>query len=258
MRFDIHTHTARYSACSPTPPEEMMAAAVRYGLDGVVLTEHNMIWEETEWQNLQAAFPDIIILRGIEVRVASGDDFLVFGICDPDVFHPYMDVGQLLQRVEALGGAAILAHPYRYSDEVPREIFYFPLHGIESMSSNIRRHMQGRIASLRQRLGVPATAASDAHQPEAMGLYGIDVFDQVTTEKELAQALRQGCFRPFADESRINQINNQLRKQIPLIRKLMDHGYSNEDIKRKYGFSASMLAALRAGREIELLTSLLT
>jgi len=48
MRFDLHTHTNRYSGCARATPQEMMEGAIRQGLDGVVITEHDTIWSEGE------------------------------------------------------------------------------------------------------------------------------------------------------------------------------------------------------------------
>ena len=46
----------------------MMEGAVKQGLDGVI-TEHDIIWSEEEIR-LQSSYPQLTILRGIEVHTA--------------------------------------------------------------------------------------------------------------------------------------------------------------------------------------------
>ena len=254
MRFDLHTHTNRYSACGKATPEEMMAAAIEYGLDGIVITEHDVMWSQAEIDELQAAFPQLTILRGIEVNTASAEHILVFGITDPTLFSKYMEDAALGEIIEEYQGAAILAHPYRYGDTVPSEALALPLHAIEVASNNIRAHMEPPTYSLVQSLGIPAAASSDAHWPENVGLYGVEFPGPITNEKQLAAAIRKGDFRIFSDPTRIDNMNLKLKKEISLARRLRDQGYSDYEIRDLYGLSLSMLTALRAGRSVDFVT----
>lgn len=251
MRFDLHTHTNRYSACGKATPEEMMAAAIEYGLDGIVITEHDVLWSQGEIDELQSAFPQLVILRGIEINTASAEHVLVFGITDPRLFSKYMEDATLGEIIDKHQGAAMLAHPFRYSDTVPPEALALPLHAIEVASNNIRAHMEPPTYSLVQSQGIPAAAASDAHRPEHVGLYGVEFPGVITNEQELAVALRKGDFRIFSDQTRINSMNIELEKEISLARRLQAQGYSDYEIRDLYGLSFSMLTSLRAGRSVQ-------
>ncbi|NLJ86824.1 MAG: PHP domain-containing protein [Firmicutes bacterium] len=254
MRFDLHTHTNRYSACGKATPQEMMAGAIDHSLDGIVITEHNVLWSEEEINELRAAFPKLVILRGIEVTTAHGEHVLVFGITDPSLFTEHMEDSVLGEIIAEHQGAAMLAHPFRYHDEIHPDTMAMPLHAIEIASSNIRKHMQGPIDALVKSLGIPAAASSDAHWPENLGLYGMEFPYRINTEQELAAAIRKGDFTIFADTARVNQMNLELGKEISLASRLMDQGYSDRQIRDLYGSSMSMLQALRAGKEVELVT----
>ena len=194
MRFDLHTHTNRYSACGKASPEEMMAGAIEYGLDGIVITEHDTLWSQREIDQLQSAFPQLVILRGIEVNTAGGEHVLVYGITDPTLFTKYMDEGLLAEVIRENQGAAILAHPYRYSDTVSSGTLTLPLHGIEAASHNIRAHMETSIYALAKDTDIPVAASSDAHWREAVGLYGVEFPYNITDEKQLAAAIKKGEF----------------------------------------------------------------
>ncbi|MGI6566035.1 MAG: PHP domain-containing protein [Firmicutes bacterium] len=254
MRFDLHTHTSRYSSCARATPEEMMAGAVEQGLDGIVITEHDTIWSEAEIRELQHSYPQLTILRGIEVHTASGEDIVVLGITDASLFHRYMDDAVLGEIIDKYQGAAILAHPYRYLDGVSPEALRLPLHGVEVASSNIRQHMQAPIAGLIRKHGLRPIASSDAHWPENVGLYGVEFLHPVTSETELAAAVRKGAFRLFMNEERVRQVNTELNEQVSLARRLLNQGYSIYEIRDICGFSQSMLAALQAGKQVHLVS----
>ena len=254
VRFDLHIHTARYSGCSKTQAEQMAERAQAEGLDGIVLTEHGQIWKDEEHAQLQAAFPDLIILRGIEVRSAFGDDFLVYGTLDPTLFHQDMEAKELLQKARDLGCAVILAHAYRYDPEVDPEVYQQPLTAIECMSFHIRRYMAEKITQLKEELDLPCFASSDAHDPEVVGLYGLEFFDSISSEKELAESLYTKRFRPFADKRRVEKFNLELQRELPAVEQMIADGKSNGEIWQEYPrFNFGMLDALREGGEMELL-----
>lgn len=254
MRFDLHVHTGRYSSCSKAQPEEMAKAALRYGLDGIVLTEHDHLWQEEEVAALRATFPELIILRGIEVTVSTGDHFLVYGVLEPELFMPRMETTELFAIVEERRGAAVLAHPYRYHPEVPGEIFEAPLAAIECMSMNIRRYMLEAIVALQQELDIPCFASSDAHRPNVVGLYGLELSEEITDEVMLAQTLREGRFQPFDERKRIEELNTISRHELPKIQELITEGKTNQEIRKEFHYSFSVLTAIRQGGDIGLIT----
>ena len=60
-------------------PFVMCRRARAIGLDGVVITEHDWLWTETELDVLRQMHPDLVILAGIEVSAYEGH-FLVYGV----------------------------------------------------------------------------------------------------------------------------------------------------------------------------------
>ena len=234
MRFDLHVHTARYSGCSKSSPEEMAQRAQREGLDGIVITEHGRIWNDVEHAALQSAFPDLVILRGVEVRSAFGDDFLIYGSLDNSAFRQDMEAEELFEKAEALGCAVVLAHPYRYKWEVDPGVFSRRLDALECLSFHVRTYMEKQITKLQEELELPCFASSDAHDPEVVGLYGLELFDSISSEKELAECLKQKRFRPFVERKRVEEFNLQLREELPEVKKLLVKGWGFGEINRKY------------------------
>ena len=77
MRIDLHIHTAPLSACSYIDPRELIQEARRLKLDGICLTEHQVVWDRAEVDRL-AEEAGIRIFRGNEFTTNQGD-ILVFG-----------------------------------------------------------------------------------------------------------------------------------------------------------------------------------
>jgi predicted metal-dependent phosphoesterase TrpH len=207
MRIDMHVHTSRYSECSIMTPGQMAAAAIRSGLDAVVITEHNVMWSHEETQALQAQFPALKLFRGVEVTTAHEDHLLVYGITDDTSFYEGIPAGVLAENVHRDGGIVVLAHPCRYSDKIPEEIFAAGVDGVEMMSNNIRAYMKDGLRKTQKRLDAPCIVNSDAHAVESLGFFANEFRDEIKTERELAHAIMNQAYTIFYDEEKITEVN---------------------------------------------------
>lgn len=86
MLIDLHTHTNEYSPCSKMAPHALIETAIKRGLDGIVLTEHNYLRPPEEIDSLRKKFPQIKIFNGIEVSTEEKEHVLVYGVLKPDFF----------------------------------------------------------------------------------------------------------------------------------------------------------------------------
>ena len=86
MRIDLHIHTSPRSACSYLDPLELGQEAQRLKLDGICLTEHQVLWDIGDVEKL-AKESGVKIFRGNEFTTNQGD-ILVFGF--------YNDIKELL------------------------------------------------------------------------------------------------------------------------------------------------------------------
>jgi len=80
MKIDMHVHTSKYSQCAISDADQMVSAAIEAGLDGIVLTEHNHMWNIDEINQLRERFPGFKIFNGVEVSVKDVGDILVYGV----------------------------------------------------------------------------------------------------------------------------------------------------------------------------------
>jgi predicted metal-dependent phosphoesterase TrpH len=169
--YDLHVHTSRYSSCSHSAPESMCREAIKMGLSGIGLTEHDKWWPTSELERLRMAFPDLTIFRGIECSNAEGH-FLVFLPEDTSV----EEIGsgtlrRLAPKVRDLGGIVIWAHPFRYDRSIPSWLGDVPLDGIEVASTNMDEKANDLSLDVARNHGIVELENSDAHDTNSIGVY---------------------------------------------------------------------------------------
>ena len=194
--FDIHTHTTRYSPCSELDPEILVARAKKLGLNGIAITEHDVIWDSKEVGELKrkTKVNDLIILRGQEVRSYYENDtfhadFLVFG-CDR-TFPPSLSSLELIQLVRRQQNCVIIAaHPYRMGFGCGDEVYSFDLDGIEVMHPSYLSLDVRKAEAACRKMRLASIGSSDAHRAESLGSF-VTVFEKpIFSEMELVEEIR--------------------------------------------------------------------
>ena len=202
MRIDLHIHTSPLSACSYINPHELIQEAQRLQLDGICLTEHQVVWNADEVEKL-AQEGGIKIFRGNEFTTNQGD-ILVFGF--------YKDIKELLmiqelrEEVQAAEGFMIAAHPFRgfktfgigqlqmtVEQASQRKALEF-VDAIEIGNGKLTADENDMARKVAKILDLPGTGGSDAHRIDEIGTW-ITIFENdIQNEIELVQELRAGRF----------------------------------------------------------------
>lgn len=199
MRIDLHTHTATVSDCSCIEPEEMVAAAIEAGLDGICITDHVFhgltLHHDPTYPYAghhavcrAAKGSRLVVLPGIEFSFSEGD-FLVYGLEETVLRELGKDYSleTCLTLAHREGLVVVQAHPFRYKGH--------PVHGVDAIETcnggNSDEH--NRLAEAWSRdNGVLGLAGSDAHQKWEVGRC-YTVFDaDCSTAAEMCEAIRQG------------------------------------------------------------------
>jgi predicted metal-dependent phosphoesterase TrpH len=208
VRIDLHIHTFPRSQCSSIDPLDLVREADRLQLDGICLTEHQVLWQPNEVAEL-ARGTQVEMLRGNEFTTNQGD-ILVFGYQE-DVKDLLM-IEDLRDRVTAAGGFMIAAHPFRgfktfgigqlqmtVEQGCNRKVFDF-VDAIEIRNGKVSDEENDMAARVAARVGLPGTAGSDAHRLDEIGKWVTDFERKIGNEQELVEELRAGRFA-VADES---------------------------------------------------------
>ena len=202
MRIDLHTHTSPRSPCSSAEPLELVREASRLGLDGICLTEHQVLWKSDETAELAQGTP-VKIFRGNEFTTNQGD-ILVFGY-EEDIQELLM-IEDLRDRVTAAGGFMIAAHPFRgfktfgigqlqmtVEQGCTRKVFDF-VDAVEIRNGKVSDEENDMAARVTTRLGLPGTAGSDAHRIDEVGKWVTEFERDIQTDQELIEELKAGRF----------------------------------------------------------------
>ncbi len=194
MLIDMHTHTSVYSTDSNLLPHEALTRAAECGIDGVVLTEHDLVWPAERAAQLTEQV-GILVLPGVEVTTELGH-VLVYGL---DALVPRItDARRLRALCDERNALMFLAHPARDPGlRVPRaamELF----DGVEGLNG-CDGPLQNQSASSRGRTRpLPPIGGSDSHAMHEVGTAATEFAAQIETVADLLAALRSKDYRPTA------------------------------------------------------------
>lgn len=190
MRLDLHNHT-KHSPDSRVRPADLVAAAKRVGLGGLAITDHNAVGGVAE--ALEAAGSGFLVIPGIEVSTASGH-ILGYGV--REVIPRGRSVEETVERITAVGGVAVAAHPYRFwsglGERALREARFAAYE-----TSNARTLRRGNVRA-RQRAretGVGESGGSDSHFLDEVARALTVVEGGAASVDDVLQALAQGKTR---------------------------------------------------------------
>lgn len=246
MRIDLHVHTNRYSKCSHISPQEMAESAIAAGLDGVVITEHNTIWSAEELDEFRQQYPKLTILRAFEVSAADKHDVLVYGVYDPSRFYVGMPVRAAVDTAHAMGGYAVLAHPFRYVEQIKPEVWESPFDAVETCSINIDPLQHQLYLDLAKRMAVPYVHNSDGHYNISLGGYYNEFHVQVSNEAELLAALRNKAFTPMVQQDLLQPaLDFRAERVAERLQRLIARGITDVDgLYAKVGGSRDRIRAV--------------
>jgi predicted metal-dependent phosphoesterase TrpH len=205
---DMHLHTTRGASDSNLRPEELAEEALRLGLTGVHLSEHDRLWDAIELERYRQKY-HLFVANGMEVSTDLGH-ILTLGL---DRYVPGIRRAEELRRVvREVGGYMIVAHPFRHFFDpahfrrmggepfnlTPEQAAKLPvfevvdaveaLNGCNTLQENL---FALRVAEV---LGKPVTGGSDAHSNQGIGIY-VTVFErELVSEKQMLEELHAGRF----------------------------------------------------------------
>lgn len=205
MIVDLHTHTTLGSVDSLIKPRELVATAMRAGLDGVCITEHGNK-KVGDAEELAREY-NFLVLGGFEATTELGD-ILVFGV---DSYPRDISRAAELRRfVEEAGGVMIAAHPFR--NEITRRAYRMPRDSLtieEACEREVFRLVDAIevvngwsveeeiifTQEVSSRLALKGTGGSDAHLRTQVGSCATIFENTIRTEQDLVSELKAGRFR---------------------------------------------------------------
>lgn len=205
MLIDMHSHTWPRSHDSVLNPDDLIERAKRAGLDAIVFTEHDTLWDQKTVTELRERH-EFMVLAGVEISTDDGH-MLVFGI-DKYVFGMHRsDV--LARYVESMGGAMIAAHPYRrqmpwyirneqeYEQSLVRASknpAYQYVQGMEEINGRGSDKENAFSKRLCDMMGMPGSGGTDSHAIQDIGKCATYFERPITSMEDLIREVQAGRF----------------------------------------------------------------
>ncbi len=190
MLLDLHNHT-RFSPDSRVTPAELVRVAQRIGLQGIAITDHNAVAGVREAR--EAAGGAFLVLPGTEVSTKEGH-ILAYGI--GEVIPRDLSVPETVERITALGGVAVAAHPYRFwSGLGEARLRLAPFPAIETCNGRTLRRGNERAKAKARTLHAGETGGSDSHFLDEVARAVTSINSGLTTVDDVLQVLGGGKTR---------------------------------------------------------------
>jgi len=185
------------------PPEAILDAAERAGMDVIALTDHDDIRGAFLIRDLAARRSSAVqVVTGTEVTTRSGH---LLALWIEDEIPMFAPLAQTIALIHAMGGIAIAPHPLSYLTFSIGEGALRGLHeaevncridGIELVNPSYAGRVRARRAARlnRELLGAAETGSSDAHHAQLVGTAWTD-FPGITAA-DLRQAIADRTTRP--------------------------------------------------------------
>ena len=162
------------------------------------VTDHDSVRGCKATVELASAYPDILILPGVEISTPQGD-VVVLGTYElpPKPWTPEV----VADFARSVGGVSIVAHPFREYGMGERARNY-KVDAIEVLNGGSSKQANDQAKEFAKSLGLPGTAGSDAHQVSEL----FSVYNKVDAEMNVdsvLKAIRRGSVSAHTASSNV-------------------------------------------------------
>ncbi len=161
MKYDLHIHS-KYSLDSILSPEMILKLAIKKGLNGIAITDHNTI--EGGLKTLKTnTNKDFQVTIGAEIKTEYGD---IIGIFLNEEIKSRKFI-EIIDEIKDQDGYSILPHPFRNHKHL--EILVQKADLIETFNARSKKTENEKAGLLAKDYNKPVSAGSDSHLPFEVG-----------------------------------------------------------------------------------------
>lgn len=187
INADLHIHTI-YSADAVIQPKTLIDLLVSHSFIKVAaVTDHDSVRGCRATVELASAYPDILIIPGVEISTTQGD-VLILGTDElpPKPWTPEV----VVDFAKSIDGVSVAAHPFRMYG-LGKNVYDYKLDAIEVQNGGSSSEANAQAKILARSLGLPGTAGSDAHNISEL----FSVFNKVNASlnvDSILQSIKKG------------------------------------------------------------------
>ena len=194
----MHIHTV-YSSDSMIQPKSLVDQLLSHSFIKIAaVTDHDSVRGCRATVELASAYPDVLIIPGVEITTPQGD-IVVLGIEElpprpwtPEVVADY---------AKSVDGVSIVAHPFREygMGDLARN---YKVDAIEVLNGGSSSSANAQAKELAKSMDLPGTAGSDAHQLSELFSVCTNVNAPLSVD-EILKAIKSGSISVQASKSTI-------------------------------------------------------
>lgn len=207
IKLDLHVHSSA-SRDGKGTLRELAETAKERGLDGFAITDHNVLPDMEELQQV-ATDTGVLIIPGAEWSTIEGHLISLSG--------PKLEEGtamaDAIATIQAGGGIAIPSHPLRLlTGAGPTVLSKLNISLVEGRNGRDRKLVQENTMALADKLGLATTGGTDAHWITDIGT-AYTLVDAEPTLESVLDALREGkCSAAGGSLSRRSIVGNAVKR----------------------------------------------
>lgn len=208
MKFDLHVHS-NHSKDSKATPDEILNAALKRGLDGFAICDHDTIEGGLACEKRARELGlKITVIPGVEVSSLKGH-IIVLGARKN--IEPHLSPEETIERARKLGGIVIIPHPFKQSSHGIGDFEGLDIDAVEVFNSRCLFNEANRKAEQEaNRLGIPGVAGSDSHIPEMVGQAYTEIDASENSLEAVLRAIREGKVVPAGENTPTTIILEQM------------------------------------------------
>ena len=157
-------------------PRELIEAAIKKGLGGIIITDHDNVTGGLIGEKICAKYGGFRVIPGAEITSHCGH-ILAIGLRSN--IPKDLSVEETVDRIHDLGGIAIASHPFAGGKRPSLGEECLKTDGVEVFNANNKFVANSRALSLAMDHRSPMTAGSDAHWARNLGYAGIVCDDPI-------------------------------------------------------------------------------
>jgi predicted metal-dependent phosphoesterase TrpH len=187
VKADFHIHTT-FSADSAISPKTLVEQLVLHpSIKVAAVTDHDSVDGIRSVRELASAYPDILIIPGVEISTPRGDIVL---LGTQELPPKPWSVENVIDFAKDNSCVSVAAHPYRdfgigdYAQNCK-------IDAIEVLNGNSLYSANKQAYELAKSLGLPGVAGSDAHKPSELYAVYTEVKASLDVDDILA-AIKKG------------------------------------------------------------------